>query len=123
MIPPRSTLTRLLAALTPALLLWAFVGCAAVCAEHAEEARGEDAAAESSELRDSHCSDPCPVTEATALVPAQRFTPDRLAADDLPAAVPSRPRAPRAASIGAHFAEVLRPPPEPLFERLRALRI
>lgn len=114
---------RLLAALTPALLLWAFVGCAAVCAAHAEEARGEDASATAAELRDSHCPDACPVTEATAFVPAQRFAPDQQAATSQPATTPAAQESPRAASFAGHFSEVLRPPPDPPFERLRSLRI
>ena len=124
MIPPRSTLTRLLAALTPALLLWAFVGCAAACAEHAEDARGEDVSATLSELRDSHCPDPCPVTEATAFVPAQRFLPDQQQPPgDQSASAPSASEPPHAASFAGRFSEVLRPPPDPPFERLRTLRI
>jgi hypothetical protein len=123
MIPPRSTLTRLLATLTPALLLWAFVGCVAVCAEHAEEGLSEDVAASSVELGDSHCSDPCPVTDASFTVPAKRFAPDQQAVAAQPVTPPAAQEPPRAAPIAGRFSEVLRPPPDPPFERLRALRI
>lgn len=116
-------LTRLPAALMPALLLWAFVGCAAVCSEHAEEARGEGASATSAELSDSNCPDPCPVTEAITFVPAKRFAPEQQAVGARTVAAPAAQEEPRAAPVAGRFSEVLRPPPDHPFERLRALRI
>ena len=122
MITPRAPFMRLLAALTPALLLWAFVGCVAVCAAHAEELRGEDTAATSVELRDSHCSDSCPVTEATLILPAKRFAPDQQAVGAQPAPAPTVQEPPRALPFSGHHPEARRPP-DPPFERLPALRI
>ncbi len=120
MIRTRAPLTRLLAALTPVLLLWAFVGCVAVCAPHAEGS-GEDLQAASVELRDSHCSEPCPVTEASYLVTVNRFAPDQQA-DDQPAPATAKGEKMRVASFAGRYAEAL-PPPDPPFERLRTLRI
>lgn len=122
MIPTRTPLTRLLAALMPALLLWAFVGCVAVCAAHAEEGRGGGVEAASVELRDSHCSEPCPITEASFLVPAKRFALDQQAVAAQPAPAPPAQEPPRTLSFSGRHPETLRPPGPP-FERLRTLRI
>lgn len=118
----RATFTRLLAALTPALLLWAFVGCAAVCAAHAEEGRGADASDASVELSESHCPEACPVTEATFLVPSTRFAADQQAVAGQPAPALAAPEAPRALPHAARYSV---PPkaPDPPFERLRILLI
>lgn len=122
MFRKRATFTRPLAALTPALLLWAFVGCVAVCAAHVEEDPGADVAAASAELRESHCDEACPVTEATFLVPSTRFAPDQQAVASQPAPAPAMQEAPRSLSLAAHYSV---PPkaPDPPFERLRTLLI
>jgi hypothetical protein len=122
MIPPRAPFTRLLAALTPVLLLWAFVGCVAVCAAHAEEGRGEDVVAVSVEVSDAHCSEPCPVNEGFFLVPAKRFAPERQAVNAQPDPAPDSQEPPRASSPPGRRTETLKPP-EPIFRRLRTLRI
>ena len=121
MIKTRAPLTRLLAALMPVLLLWAFVGCVAVCAAHAEGSGG-DVKAASVESRDSHCSEPCPVTEASYLVPANRFAPDQHVVADQPGSARVTREATRVPSYAGRYDEAL-PPPDPPFERLRTLRI
>lgn len=118
----RATLTRPLAALMPTLLLWAFVGCVAVCGAHAEEMSGVDALDASAELRESHCDEACPVTEAAFLVPSTRFAPDQQAVADQPALALAEPEAPRALPLAAHYAVPLKAP-DPPFERLRTLLI
>lgn len=122
MISPRAPFTRLLAALTPALLLWAFVGCMAVCAAHAEERRVEGVTATSVEVSDSHCSETCPVKEGIFLVPAKRFAPDQQAVSAQPAPAPALQEPPHASSSSGRHGETLKPP-EPIFRRLHTLRI
>ena len=122
MFRKRAPFTRPLAALMPALLLWAFVGCVAVCAAHAEDGRGVDASAASAELRESHCPEACPVTEAAFIVPSTRFAPEQQAVACRPAPALVAQEAPRAISLAARYSV---PPeaPDPPFERLRTLLI
>lgn len=98
------------------------MGCVAVCGEHAEERRDECVKTMSVEVFDSHCSEPCLVTEGLLLVPAKRFTPDQQAVSARPAPAPSLPEPSPAASSSVYHTETLKPP-EPVFQRLRTLRI
>jgi hypothetical protein len=122
MFRKRAPFTRPLAALMPALLLWAFMGCVAVCAAHAEEGRGADASAVSAEIREANCPEACPVTEAAFIVPSTRFGPNQQAVTGRPAPALAAPEAPRALSLAAHYSV---PPKatDPPFERLRTLLI
>jgi hypothetical protein len=122
MVPTHAPFTRLLAALTPVLLLWGFVGCVVVCAEHAEERLNEEVTATSVEVSESHCSEPCPVTEASFLVPAKRFAPGQHAVGTQYAPLPTLQEPPRALPFSKHHPQALKPPGPP-FESLRTLRI
>ncbi len=117
----RATFTRLLAALMPALLLWAFVGCVAVCAAHAEEECAADVSAAAAELRESHRDEACPVKEASFLVPSKRLGPEQQAIAGQPTPAPAAQAAPRTHPLAVYCM----PPkaPDPPFERLRTLLI
>ncbi len=123
MFAPRPLLTRSLATLLPACLVWVFAACVSICSAHPAEAPEAIAAAYCDAADAAPEPDCCPITEASQGVLPERPSPSGQAAGDLhtPAAMvtePGRSRAARSAPAPASFASL-----DPPFGRLRTLRV
>jgi len=72
MFSRRSSFARIGASILPLILLWSFVACLALCAEHLGEGHDDSAQATLQSMGDSHEDESCPVPTSSLLLPSRQ---------------------------------------------------